>query len=59
MAESAVKVAGLRLKVDTLKWKLGKMNPKKYGDKIAVGGADDMPAIKIDRIERIIVGKKT
>lgn len=32
-ASSAVEVAGLRLKVDTLKWKLAKMVPKKYGDR--------------------------
>ena len=34
MAESAVKVAGLRLKADNIKWQLGRMNAKKYGDKI-------------------------
>ena len=34
MAESAVKVAGLRLKADNVKWKLARMHPKKYGDKI-------------------------
>ena len=32
--ESAVRVAGLRLKVDTIKWKLAKMQPKKYGEKV-------------------------
>lgn len=31
-AESAVKVAGLRLKSDNLKWALSKLAPKKYGD---------------------------
>ena len=34
MAESAVKIAGLRLKADNIKWQLGKMSPKKYGEKI-------------------------
>lgn len=48
-----------RLRVEARKWLAGKMNAKKYGDKLAVGGADDMPGIKIERIERIIVGKKT
>lgn len=57
-AETAVEVAGLRLKADNIKWKLARMNAKKYGDKLAVGGADDMPGIKIERIERIIVGQK-
>lgn len=43
-AESAVEVAGLRLKADNIKWKLARMNAKKYGDKLAVGGdADGVP----------------
>jgi len=33
-AESAVTVAGLRLKADNIKWQLARMNAKKYGDKI-------------------------
>lgn len=35
---NAVAVQRDRLKVDTLKWKLGRMNPRKYGDKIEVSG---------------------
>lgn len=35
-ARTAVAVAGLRLKSDNIKWKLGRMNPKKYGDKIEI-----------------------
>lgn len=35
-AESAVEIAGLRLKSDNIKWKLGKMAPKKYGDRLNV-----------------------
>ena len=35
-----------RLQIDARKWILAKMLPKKYGDKIAIGGADDLPAIK-------------
>ena len=31
--ESAVKVAGLRLKADNIKWQLARMNAKKYGDR--------------------------
>jgi hypothetical protein len=33
-AESAVTVAGLRLKSDNRKWLLSKLAPKKYGDKL-------------------------
>lgn len=33
-AANAVEVAGLRLKADNIKWKLARMNAKKYGDKV-------------------------
>jgi hypothetical protein len=45
-AETAIEVAGLRLKSDNRKWLLSKLAPRKYGEKIAIGGADDLPAIK-------------
>ena len=35
-----------RLMVDARKWYAGKLSPKKYGDKIAVGGADDLPPVQ-------------
>lgn len=37
-----------RLRVDARKWYLSKLAPKRYGDKVAVGGAEDLPAIKSD-----------
>ncbi|MGB8345420.1 MAG: hypothetical protein WCD86_11080 [Ktedonobacteraceae bacterium] len=53
-AETAVEVAGLRLKADNLKWMLARMNAKKYGDKLAVGGSDDMPPVQtVSRIELV------
>jgi hypothetical protein len=39
-------IARNRLMIDTRRWMLGKMQPKKYGDKIAIGGADDLPPIQ-------------
>lgn len=45
-AETAVEVAGLRLQSDNRKWLLAKLMPRKYGDKIAVGGAEDLPPIQ-------------
>lgn len=39
-------VARSKLRVDARKWLLSKMLPKKYGDKLAIGGADDLPPIK-------------
>lgn len=45
-----------RLRVDSRKWLLSKLAPKKYGDKVALGGDADAPAIRmIQTIERRIV----
>lgn len=30
------------------RWRAAKIAPREYGDKLAIGGADDMPAIKTD-----------
>ena len=35
-----------RLQIDTRKWMAGKLRPKVYGEKIALGGADDLPPVK-------------
>lgn len=35
-----------RLRVDVRKWALSKMMPKKYGDKVQIGGAPDLPPIQ-------------
>jgi len=35
-----------RLKVDVRKWALSKMLPKKYGDKLQIGGAADLPPVQ-------------
>lgn len=51
-------VARSRLRAEMRLKLLSKWSPKKYGDKLAVGGADDLPAIKIERIERVIVAVK-
>lgn len=41
-----------RLRVDTRKWLLSKALPKIYGDKLQVGGADDLsPVQTVTRIE--------
>jgi len=39
-------VARSRLRVDARKWLASKLAPKKYGDKVQVGGADDLPPIQ-------------
>lgn len=45
-ADTPDKIQQARLKIDTMKWMLGKMKPKKYGDKLAIGGADDLPPVQ-------------
>ncbi|MCK5127696.1 MAG: hypothetical protein KAR42_15670 [candidate division Zixibacteria bacterium] len=37
-----------RLITDNMKWTMAKLSPRKYGDKVAIGGADDLPAIKTE-----------
>lgn len=37
-----------RLQVEARKWVTAKLAPKKYGDKLQVGGAEDLPAVKHD-----------
>lgn len=48
-------IARSRLRVDARKWLASKMAPKKYGDKMAIGGADDLPPVQFTGIERKIV----
>ncbi len=36
------------LRVDARKWMAGKLRPKVYGEKIAVGGAEDMPPVRTE-----------
>jgi hypothetical protein len=35
-----------RLRLDARKWMAGKLRPKVYGDKVAIGGADDLPPVR-------------
>ncbi len=39
-----------RIMVDARKWIASRLKPKVYGDKLAIGGADDLPAIKTEVI---------
>jgi hypothetical protein len=39
-----------RLRIDTRKWMAGKLRPKVYGDKVAIGGADDLPPIQTEDV---------
>jgi hypothetical protein len=44
-----------RLRVDSRKWLMAKLAPKKYGDKVQVGGDPENPIRQVTRIERVIV----
>jgi hypothetical protein len=44
-----------RLRLDARKWALSKMAPKKYGDKLELGGTGEGGALLIQSIERVIV----
>lgn len=35
-----------RVAIDAWKWAAGKRKPKVYGDKLAIGGADDLPPVR-------------
>lgn len=39
-----------RVRIDTRKWIASKLKPKKYGDKMAIGGADDLPPVQVKEI---------
>ena len=56
-ADSAVKVQGLRLKADNIKWQLARMNAKKYGDKMALAGDAENPVV-FEKIVREIIRPK-
>jgi hypothetical protein len=42
-----------RLEFDALRWFAGKVAPRHYGDKVAVGGDPDAPAVQV-AIRRIV-----
>ena len=56
-AETAVEVAARKLIIDTTKWRISKILPKKYGDKIELAGDAGNP-LAITVIERIIIDAK-
>lgn len=47
-----------RLRVDTRKFLMMKVAARVFGDKLAIGGDDGAPPIRIQRIERVIVRAK-
>jgi hypothetical protein len=42
-----------RLRIDTRKWAMARLAPKKYSDRLAIGGSADMPPIQTQSVTRI------
>lgn len=57
MVKDQVSVAHAKLRVDTRKWLMAKMKPKKYGEKLELAGDKDNP-IKYSVVERVIIDPK-
>ena len=56
-AETAIQVAGYRLKADNIKWMIGKMNAKKYGERTTHAGDPDSPLIPADPMAGLTVAE--
>lgn len=35
-------------RIDARKWTASKLKPKKYGERLGIGGADDLPPVQVD-----------
>lgn len=55
---NADNATAMRVKLAALQWRASKLAPKKYGDKLAIGGDADMDAIKVQAVKRVIVDPK-
>jgi hypothetical protein len=47
-----------RLQVDTRKWMLSKLAPKKYGDKVTLAGDGENP-LKVQTVRRVVIDDDT
>lgn len=59
-AKPAIKhsaIARARLQIDTRKWAMSKLAPKKYGDKLAIGGDNDADPINIALNDKAILSR--
>lgn len=39
-----------RIRIDARKWHAGRTRPRKWGDKVQIGGAEDLPAVKTEDV---------
>lgn len=48
-----------RVRIAAYQWRAAKLAPKRYGDKIAVGGADDLPAVQqVTQIQLVALSRR-
>jgi len=45
--------------IRNIQWMMGKVKPRAYGDKLAVGGADDLPAIQAQVTVEFVSSRKS
>ena len=46
MHSGEIKPEAARIEIEARKWFASKFLPRRYGDKVAIGGADDLPALQ-------------
>lgn len=51
-------ISRAKLRIDTRMRMAGKLRPKVYGDKIAIGGADDLPPVRVESSAADILGPR-
>jgi hypothetical protein len=44
-----------KLMIDTRKWMAGKMRPKRYGEKIGIGGTEDLPPVQMQQTINVAI----
>lgn len=49
--KTSLELAHNKAKADQRKWYASKLSPKRFGDKLAVGGADDLPPVQVQERE--------
>ena len=52
--DGTIRADAARVVISSQQWRASKMNQRRYGDKLAVGGADDMPPIKTATDDQIL-----
>ena len=49
-------IARTKLRIDTRKWVMARLHPKKYSETVKVGGSDDLPPMKSESEVKVSAG---